>query len=176
MSISAMTNVAFARRTDVPPLGQAPKTDKEIVAATSGTEESRSVASQVQVIATYIPTEVITLYVAVLAALHNQKQGPDKSDWIAFTVFVICTPIIVWLSYAGKVRAADKPLPILPWKWPLWEMIAASIAFVAWAFSLPNSPFSSYSWYNAAIAGVAVLVASTGLGLLAPVVQRPLPT
>jgi RsiW-degrading membrane proteinase PrsW (M82 family) len=114
MSISSMTNVAFARRSDVPPLDQAPKTTAEIVQATGGTDASRSVASQVQMIATYIPTEVLTLYVAVLAALQSQKPDSNRPDWIAFFVFLCSTPVVVWLSYAAKVRAANKPLSVAP--------------------------------------------------------------
>jgi hypothetical protein len=177
MSISSMTNVAFARRADVPPVDEAPKTDAEIVAATAGTAESRSVSSQMQVIVTYIPTEVLTLYVAVLAAIPNLRRDSFQPGWIAFGAFAACTPVVVWLSYAAKVRAANKALPLSPSKWPLWEMSAATLAYAAWAFALPNSPFQYFSgsWYSSAIAGVVILTTSTFLGLIAPIVQRPLP-
>jgi hypothetical protein len=49
---------------------------------------------------------------------------------------------------------------------------------MAWAFALPNSPFrdfAQFGWYSQALAGVMVLVVSTTLGLIAPIVQRPLP-
>jgi hypothetical protein len=176
MSISSMTNVAYMRRADVPPMNVAPRTDADIVAATSGSESSRAVTSQIQVIATYIPTEVLTVYVAVVAAIQNHHNGANRALWIAFGLFTVLTPIIVWMSYAAKVRAANKPLPLRPKTWPLWEMIAATVAYLAWAFALPNSPFSEFDgWYNAAVAGVVILVTSTMLGLIAPIVQQPLP-
>jgi hypothetical protein len=56
-------------------------------------------------------------------------------------------------------------------------MFAATFAFCAWAFALPNTPFQVFaSWYSAGLAGISVLLASTVLGLLAPLFQRPLGT
>jgi hypothetical protein len=183
MSISAMTNVAFLRRADVPPLGVAAKSDAAIAQATGGTDASRASGSQMQVIATYIPTEVLTLYVATVAVLHDSSKpillSPKArmTAWITFGVFVVGTPVIVWLSYAGKVHTAVQQLPLAPRTWPFWEMFAATVAYIAWAFALPNSPFESFeNWYSSALAGVVVLTTTTILGLLAPVLQRPLPT
>jgi hypothetical protein len=176
-----MANVAFVRRidvaTDATPLNTAPRSLKQIELATAGTSDSQnSVTSALKVMVTYIPTEVLTLYVAVLAAIQDPNRHSSRSLWLAFYSFLIATPIVVWLVYAAKVRAANKRLPIAPKTWPLWEMIAATIAYAAWAFGLPESPFKDFTnWYSPALAGLAVLVVSTLLGLLAPVVHRPLP-
>lgn len=86
----------------------------------------------------------------------------------------MATPVVVWLVYGAKVKALEKPVPIRFGAWPLWEMFAATLAFSAWTLALPNSPFAVYPWYSSALSGVAVLVASTVLGLLAPFFQRPL--
>ncbi len=188
MSISAMTNVAFARRTDVHPLDVAPGNAGEVEQATGGTAESRSAStSAISAITTYIPTEVLTLYVAALGAVH-QKDEDLKAEWIAFLFFLAATPIVVWLLYAAKVMNSNKAvpvtvkkpksLPLAPGKWPLWEMFAATIGYAAWAFALPNSPFrafAEYGWYSQALGGVIVLVVSTILGLIAPVVCGTLP-
>jgi hypothetical protein len=69
-----------------------------------------------------------------------------------------------------------KPMPLNLSQWPFWEMVAATLAFFAWAFALPNAVFSAYSWYSSALARVIVLVASTVLGLLAPLFQRTIKT
>jgi hypothetical protein len=119
----------------------------------------------------YIPTEILTLYVAVLAALHKPGQTTNV-DWRTFVAFLIATPFVVWLVYAGRVIANTKPVPIWPSQWPFWEMFAATVAYLAWAFALPDTPFSSYNWYSSALAGVIVLLASAILGLLAPLFQR----
>ncbi len=128
----------------------------------------------------YIPTEVLTLYVAVLAAIGGpEKQKPGnvpQAMWVTYWIFLFVTPIVVWLVYGAKLTAAQKPIPLAFRTWPFWEMFAATVAYCAWAFALPNTPFADYSWYSSGLAGLAVLVASTVLGLLAPFLQRPLGT
>lgn len=187
MSINALANAAAARRPDFFPVDKTPETLQQIAQAaatspgdkprTTSGPESRGTSTQIDtalhVLFGYIPTEVLTLYVAVLAAV----QRPNKvtsADWIAFWTFLLATPIVVWLVYGAKVKAANKALPLSFGAWPVWEMLAATVAYCAWAFALPNTPFSAYSWYSSALSGVAVLVASTCLGLLAPYFQSTL--
>lgn len=173
MSISSMTNVAFARRRDVPPTGEAPGSIGAIAGEKGDREETQTQASTtLSAIAAYIPTELLTIYVAVVAALNatTTDAAPNPSAWPALIIFVIVTPVVVWLVYAGKVRKAKKTLPLSIGQWPKWEMMAATIAFAAWAFAFPQTPFADFSWYNAAIAGLVVLIVTTGLGLLAPVI------
>jgi hypothetical protein len=123
----------------------------------------------------YIPTEVLTLYVAVLAVVQ-QESKVTPVGWLAFWIFLFLTPIIVWLVYGAKLKALQKPLPLKFGAWPVWEMFAATVAYTAWAFALPHSPFTEYGWYSSALSGVAVLVVSTLLGLLAPIFQKSLST
>lgn len=88
-----MTNVAFMRRTDVPPVNVAATSDAAIAQATSGNDASRTSGSQMQVIATYIPTEVLTLYVATIAALYDPSKPALHSAksqltaWLTFSRF-----------------------------------------------------------------------------------------
>jgi hypothetical protein len=187
MSINAMANAAAARRPDIFPLNAVPDGLGEIARAAStspaktlqaqGAAAPGQSASQIEtafhVLFGYIPTEILTLYVAVLAAL----QDPNKSTptgWTPFWAFLVATPIVVWLVYGAKCKAAGTPLPLAFGAWPVWEMFAATVAYCAWAFALPNAPFTGYPWYSPSLSGVAVLVASTGLGLLAPFFQKPL--
>jgi hypothetical protein len=192
MSISSLTNVAVARRTDE--LGKGPdgrpRTAAELAQATADDPSTQSAGtSALKSIATYIPTEIITLYVAALAALAGSNPDiPAKqsdlaktggsvastADFVAFWVFLALTPVVVWLVYAAKVRSAGKRLPSRPVSWPWWEMIASTLAFAAWAYSMPNSVFTRFAWYTAAIGTLVVLVVSILLGLIAPLVQRPL--
>ncbi len=102
MSIASMANVAYVRRNDVstPEVGKgsAPTTAGEIESATSGTVESQSAATTaLKVIATYIPTEILTLYIAVIGALDGPNGTSERSLWIAFFFFLGLTPLIVWL-------------------------------------------------------------------------------
>lgn len=199
MSINSLANAAAARRTDMAPHGTIPKGIDEIAAASatppnpvtamSPTPLPKQPSSQVDttlnVLFGYIPTEVLTLYVAVLAAIKPTNQPTDTQNvltnmptygqWIAFWAFLIATPIVVWLVYGAKVKASQKVLPIAFSAWPVWEMLAATVAYCAWAFALPVSPFAQYKeWYSSALSSVIVLIASTVLGLLAPFFQRSL--
>jgi hypothetical protein len=201
MSVSSMANVAVARRDDE--LGQKdatgepspPTTVTALAQATGGTARTETTASAtLQSIATYIPTEIIGLYLAALAAARaginpsTEKVTGTEADRVGSlnlasnsevriaVLFAILTPVIVWLVYAGKVRAGGGQLPVSPRKWPMWEMFAALAGFTAWSFSLPDSPFTRFSWYSVSWATFVVLAVSTGLGLLGPVAQRPLKT
>ena len=190
MSIMSMANAAAARRPDTAPVGQVPSTLDEIAkaattppthlapppAAAGGAGASQSaVDTALNVLFGYVPTEVITLYVAVLAAVQ-QTTEVSSTEWTTFCIFLAATPVVVWLTYGAKLIHAKKQLPVSFGSMPVWEMFAATAAFAAWAFALPHSPFTSFSWYSSGLSGVAVLVVSTVLGLLAPFFQRPLAT
>jgi hypothetical protein len=195
MSINSLTNAAAARRADFAPLSRVPNGLGEIAAAAAGMPLSlrtgysatladgpttNSVNTAMQVLFGYIPTEVLTLYVAIVAAIHpsspgnpTPKVGPE--DWFVFWSFLAATPIVLWVVFASKMKSAQKPLPLAFSNWPLWEMFAATVAYVAWTFALPGTPFREFTnWYSAGLAGVVVLVASTVLGLLAPLFQNTL--
>jgi hypothetical protein len=207
MSINSLTNAAIARRSDFAPLSRVPNGLSEIARAAAGAPAAEidgaqpadgatttnGVNTALQVLFGYIPTEVLTLYVAVIAAIHPTSAAGSSgtsgavagaqvaqgtkvmpSDWITFWIFLGSTPIIFWVVYAAKVKSGQKPIPVAFSTWPLWEMFAATLAYFAWAFSLPSTPFREETWYSAGLAGVAVLIASTVLGLLAPLFQRPL--
>lgn len=186
MSVNSLANAAAARRPDTTPLGTVPAGLHEIALAAAASPAAGAAGGQAPVAGAgqaidttfnvlfgYIPTEVLTLYVAVLAALKQTKEV-TPADWLAFWCFLAATPIVVWLVYGAKLRALQKPIPLRFGAWPVWEMFAATIAYFAWALALPNTPFAAYGWYSQSLSGVAVLVASTILGLLAPFFQRPL--
>jgi hypothetical protein len=196
MSISSLANAAAARRPDIGP-PTAPQGMAEIAAAAAAPPESApahkqeasGVTTALNLLFGYIPTEVVTLYVAVMAALQPPEipgaaagtaaaaaAASVQSQWIAFWCFFVATPLVVWVVYASKLKAAGKPVPAHYDTWPVWEMIAALLAFCAWAFALPDAPFRQFGWYSPALAAIAVLLASTVLGLVAPLFQRPLGT
>jgi hypothetical protein len=188
MSINSLANAAAARRPDTVPLGEVPKTLDQIAKAaiTPPTTNpplvghgghlaapSTPVDTTFNVLFGYIPTEVLTLYVATLAAVQ-QEGKVIPTDWLVFWIFLFATPVIVWLVYGGKLMTLRIKAPLNFGAWPIWEMLAATIAYTAWAFALPHSPFTEYPWYSSALSGLAVLVVSTLLGLVAPFFQKPL--
>jgi hypothetical protein len=178
MSISSMTNVAFARRKDTEPIDAGPSTLPEVAAEGGQAASTASGASStLSAIATYIPTEIVTLYVSVLAVIGVTAPSPAtpavaSTPFLAFAFFVILTPVVVWALYPTKVNTANKPLPRSVSSWPKWEMIAATLAFTVWAAALPSSPLEQFGWFNAGLAGISVLVVSSLLGLFSPIFTR----
>lgn len=180
MSIVSLANAAAARRPDIGPVNAVPDNMSEIAFA-AGTppedappdkKEASAVNTALNVLFGYIPTEVVTLYVAVAAAL--QPATSPTPLWIAFWCFLLATPLAVWVVYATKLKALKKPLPLAYRAWPVWEMSAGLVAYCAWAFALPNTPFLQFEWYSPALASIGVIFSSTILGLLAPLFQNPL--
>jgi len=168
-----MTNAAIGRRADFPPLGDVAH-DRHVMAevASGVTTPNSSVSNTLSAIATYIPTEVLTVYIAALAAVQNTEDTSSFAMWVTFALFLILTPIIVWLVYAAKVKSAGKPLPLTFSQCPLWEMSAGTLAFVAWAIALPAAPFLEYLGLPGTLATVILLVTTTLLGLFAPLFQN----
>lgn len=172
MSVSSMANLAFARRADVEPEGEGLKTRAEVATAKEG--PGGAVSSAVSAIAAYIPTEIVTVYVAVLATLGVTRDGSAAASGVtttpilAYAVFVVLTPLVVWGLYASRAVGLGKPLPRSFASWPKWEMVAATLAFASWAAALPSSPLERYDWFTAALAGVVALVLSMLIGLFAP--------
>ncbi|GAA4469272.1 hypothetical protein GCM10023170_084500 [Phytohabitans houttuyneae] len=114
------------------------------------------------------------MYTAIVAAI-SADSPPSALRWVAFWVMLVASPVVVWLLYAARVRASDGSPPLKPNSWPLVEMTFSTIAFATWAFALPDSPFSELAWYSAAVAAAAVVLATTALGLVAPLFRKPLP-
>src|SRR5437762_6251458 len=117
MSISSMANLAYARRSDVAPMDVGLQNLSEVGAAKAPKPETVSTAtSALEAIVAYIPTEVVTLYVAVLAALGvkvateatpaaatatavpataNAAAAGISPLWV-YLAFLILTPIVTW--------------------------------------------------------------------------------
>ena len=115
MSINALANAAASRRPDMVPLGVVPNSLEEIAKAAATTPISAAPSLEsgqppvitagqgtaqmdtaLHVLFGYIPTEVLTLYVAVLASI-NQPDQVTYAEWITFWLFLVATHVVVWL-------------------------------------------------------------------------------
>jgi hypothetical protein len=187
MSTYSLASAALARRPDFAPDADVPRTRGELAEASKGaTSSDNDLTHLMKLLTAYIPTEVVALYIAGLGVvkdlderLQRERPGFDvllmPLAWWNFWAFLILSPIVVWLVFAGKLLASGKPLPASPRTWPLWEMVAATLAFAAWTLALPDTPFDGFWWYSQVTAGFAALIVSGGLGAIAPFFQRPLP-
>jgi hypothetical protein len=113
-------------------------------------------------IGTYIPTEVMATYLAILAAIPSDRG--HGFQWLMFWVFLIFTPIVVWLGVA--VARQTQGIVVRPaQQWPWWSMIAATVAFTAFVVVLPGSVTRDISWYESWMGTVAIILSAFVLGI-----------
>lgn len=173
MSIASMSSVAFARRTDN--ALATPKGVSSVNAAAHGsTGSDDAVTSALGTAVAYFPTEINVLYTAVVAAVAAAADAQLTTQWVAFIIVLVLTPVAVWFVYATRVRSSGAPLPIPVRTWPVAEMVTASVAFAIWAGALPGSPLQHIPGFTAALAGVVVLAGTAVLGWIASLLQRPI--
>ena len=73
---------------------------------------------------------------------------------------------IVLLVHIAKVRRTRDG--------PVFEMAVSSVAFVAWATALTDTPLRDLSWYKVEIGGFIVLATTALIGLVADALDRNL--
>jgi len=137
-------------------------------------DESNPVTNAISALVKYIPTEVITLYVAaVSASVAVQASVPVLQVINIYVGFAIVTPVLLLLLYLSKLAAEKKPWPRvknLPW----WKMLAAGIAFAVWALAVLGHPYTTTE-AGTILAGFGAVLVSFVLSVLEPIAQRILP-
>ncbi len=177
MSLASLATRAVARREDAPPAEGAGEVREADVDGRPGADgQSSAIADTAKQVASFIPTEIITLYTAALAITTDNATKVSNGQVVAFASLLIATPIIAWILYATNCRAQNKPLPLRPKVWPWQEMTIASVAFVVWAGMLPATPFKNFSWYTAALGGFVGLVFTVAVGLVTPLLPGKIKT
>jgi hypothetical protein len=178
MSVISMTNLAISRRAD-PERGKekGPESLDEIAAAKDGSTVGKtSTTNALSAIVAYIPTEIVTVYVAVLTTLGvtvppaaaANGEVVTATPLPVYALFILLTPVVVWGLYASRVVAGGKRIPKRIRSWPKWEMLAATLAFAAWGAAMPSSPLEVIPGFQAALAGVVALVLSLLIGVFSP--------
>lgn len=125
-------------------------------------------------IGTYIPTEVIATYLAVVAVIPS---GPEhRYQWLMFWLFAAATPIVVWLGVSAAHPGQGFSLPVAKVReWPWLSMFAASLAFAVFAISVPGSVVSSLRWYEAWMSTVVVILSAFVLSQVNRIAQAMRP-
>lgn len=113
----------------------------------------------------------MTVYVAATALISVPGAAPAGGQWWLMWITLVLTPLTVWVTAALKTKNATGILPKAPANWPWLQIVLASVAFVLWAFSLPNSPFENLSWYKPVIGGVVLLFGTFVVGLIASLLE-----
>ena len=116
----------------------------------------------------YIPTEIVTLYVATLSAAPVLKTIDDTKNYpeVIYWLYIVLTPLLFLLIYISGLRTVGTALPpVLQWPW--WKAIASTVAFAVWALAVPGNAYIKPE--AGALAGLAALFVSTLLTLLEPI-------
>jgi hypothetical protein len=183
MSINSMTNDELRRRNDFrrqaviqSPVAKdlsMPVPPATTRAATEVAVQDNTVTTAINSLVKYIPTEVVTLYVAALSATPVVRSAiPAFDTRVTYWGFAVITPLLLLLVYASKRSTSGLPaLPVLK-EWPWWKMFAATAAFLVWALAVPSSPYISGET-SVLVAGFGAIIISTFLSLLEPIFERP---
>lgn len=136
-------------------------------------DRDNMVTGSLNLLVKYIPTEVITLYVATLSAAPAlQELFPRIRTNDIYWAFTIMTPLLLMLIYINK-RATSGLTPVPPTnRWPWWKLFAATVAFMVWALAVPGNPYVSGST-AAVLAGLGAVFISMLLNLLEPIFEKP---
>jgi hypothetical protein len=174
MSLNALTEQELRRRSNRTRGGrqQSGAVVPESAGAAADAGDGR-VGNALAALIGYIPTEVITLYVAALSAQQAVLDATGFFDarWTLWC-FTALTPALLLLIYLSKVAAGGGSLPG-PRAWPWWKMCAASIAFIVWALAVPGNPYLTGT--ASAVAGLGAMLTSSLLHLVTPIFERPAP-
>jgi hypothetical protein len=113
----------------------------------------------------YIPADIVAGYVAVFALVDG--SDPDFSqEWITFAVFLALTPIVLVAVFLRETRRkGQRGLGLRDWPW--LDIAIAMIAFVAWAFALPDTPFRDLAditgfWQMLVLVATTLVLAAIG--------------
>src|SRR4051794_12174376 len=89
----------------------------------------------------WVPTEILTVWVALLAVLNDPKAPRGKpicqADWHVHWELAIGASVLAIAVALGFAHRKFKDTPGATFKMPWFAMFAAPAAFLAWAIALP---------------------------------------
>ena len=103
-------------------------------------DPNATIASSLKALTDYIPSEVLTVYIAAIAAITHWTFAPSSSSnvsnvyllstyWICLAACPLWTAIGIFLSSSVRPRARAF----------IWPMVAAPVAFYTYALAIPDS-------------------------------------
>jgi hypothetical protein len=169
MSVYSIAKQEAARRTaDLPTIpatgapAPPPPPAEPPIAAAAPTVTDAEIGQALQSIATYIPTEVMATYLAILAVIPGSSE--HGYQWLMFWAFFAATPIVVWLSVSAAHPGQGLSLPLTAIRsWPWLSMLAATLAFAVFAAAVPGSVVSDLNWYQPWMATAAIILSAFAL-------------
>lgn len=132
----------------------------------------------------YIPTEVIAIYVAILAVYDPLKRAVDDagaelplhqsdfgSRWVLFWVMTAATPLITLLIFVYRAKMVETGPSAVRWdKW-VYASLAAIVGLAVWASALPDSPGFDFEFWKVGISGIALLIFSLVMPMIGKLIK-----
>ena len=125
----------------------------------------------IKAVAKYIPTEVVSIYVAVLALYDPIKRASDDagaqlpmhlsdfgSRWVLFIAMLVATPLVTGLIFAYRAQTGAAGPDTFHWDKALYASIIGVVGLTVWVSALPDSPGWDFSWWKPGISPVLLLV------------------
>lgn len=132
-------------------------------------ETGNAVGQALDTLTKYIPIEIITPYVTVLAASATLSWLPENIRLVALWL----TPILLLIIHVSKGFSAGKTWSELDIQFLWWRMAAAVVAFYVWSLVLPTSISTDPAiGARVALQGVLAVLISPALSILEPIADR----
>lgn len=130
---------------------------KPATAPAAGSNDQDAAASALDVLARYIPSEVIAIYIFGLSILDT--VATEFSRDLAWTVLAVICLILVGLfvsvNWVVLKRMSDDPIDF-----PKWAFGAGLFSFIVWGMAIPGNPITEGSNVLSMLLGFAALVSS----------------
>ncbi len=162
MSIRAITNEELIRRNPNFLASNGSRVERkagidliEKKGAQDNAKPANNANDAIDIIMRYIPSEAIALYIAAIPILPIIKEKMISiinylgititssltsfiDRWFCILVFTALTALVVLLVYIGNFQKKSKTKWTLKDGMPWWSIVSASIAFMVWAWAIPN--------------------------------------
>jgi hypothetical protein len=148
MSIATMVALGVQRQHE---LAEPPVTRGGDQPTTSDSTK-KSVDSAMEKISSFIPSEVIGVYVAGFGIFSPESSA---GKWWIFGICALLVPVFIALNYIQQ-RSHSDDFPSVRIAFIL--LFFGLVAFIAWAAAMPGTPFLSLTPIATAIGGWAVLI------------------
>lgn len=103
-------------------------------------EEAQKPDDYVAQLIKFIPSEIVSFYVAIFAAAGAVTGITSGTYWIMFVMGLVATFVFTLANNKKELMANQIPGVFS-------KTIISTIAFFVWAFTL-GAPFTSLSWYH----------------------------
>lgn len=113
----------------------------------------------------FIPTEAVALYVAILPFTVPKDIPLTKQDFTSRWILAIGVGVVAVLFGVGIYRRAVIERGER-FRWPIRRTATLLIAYGAWVFAIPASPFNSFGWYTGALGAAVGIAATTAIALV----------